>query len=104
MVIVLTSVQGVIGFPLHSTITMYLIAAGPDFMQDAGVPRHEVSHGGEDVAIYARGPMSHLFHGVHEQNCIAHVMEYASCVGANRDQCKKPRGERVVPLSVGQQF
>jgi len=33
------------------------------------------------VAIYARGPMSHLFHGVHEQSYIAHVMAYASCVG-----------------------
>ncbi|KAK2138355.1 hypothetical protein NP493_7923g00000 [Ridgeia piscesae] len=63
----------------------------PDFVQDAGVPRYEVSHGGEDVAIYARGPMSHLFHGVHEHNYIAHVMEYASCVGANQDHCKKPR-------------
>ena len=67
---------------------MYLILAGPDFVQDAGVPRHEVSHGGEDVAIYARGPMSHLFHGVHEQNYIAHVMRYASCVGDNKGHCK----------------
>ena len=33
------------------------------------------------MAIYARGPMSHLFHGIHEQHYIAHVMAYASCVG-----------------------
>jgi len=39
------------------------------------------THGGEDVPIYARGPMSHLFHGVQEQSYIAHVMAYASCVG-----------------------
>ncbi len=90
-------------FPLHSTIKMYLILAAPDFVQDAGVPRYEVSHGGEDVAIYARGPMSHLFHGVHEQNYIAHAMEYASCVGANRHHCKRPHGERDVLLSDGQQ-
>lgn len=38
------------------------------------------------MAIYARGPMSHLFHGVHEQNYIAHVMAYASCVGMYSDQ------------------
>ena len=33
--------------------------------------------------------MSHLFHGVHEQNYIAHVMAYASCVGdyTSPDQC-----------------
>ena len=41
------------------------------------------------MGIYARGPMSHLFHGVHEQNYIAHVMAYASCVGdySSPDQC-----------------
>ena len=39
------------------------------------------THGGDDVAIYARGPMSHLFQGVHEQHYIAHVMAYASCIG-----------------------
>lgn len=50
-------------------------------MQDDGVPMDYETHGGEDVAIYARGPQSHLFHGVHEQNYIARVMMYASCVG-----------------------
>lgn len=48
--------------------------------------RHE-THGGEDVAIFARGPMAHLLHGVHEQNYIPHVMAYAACIGANRDHC-----------------
>jgi len=32
------------------------------------------THGGEEVAIYARGPMAHLFHGTHEQNYIARVI------------------------------
>ena len=45
------------------------------------------THGGEDVAVYARGPMSHLFHGVQEQNYIAHAMAYASCVGSNKKHC-----------------
>ena len=27
--------------------------------------------------------MSHLFHGVHEQNYIAHAMMYAACIGKN---------------------
>ena len=40
------------------------------------------THAGEDTGIYARGPMAHLFHGVHEQHYIAHVMAYASCVGS----------------------
>ena len=51
------------------------------------MPLDYETHGGEDVAIFARGPMAHLFHGVHEQNYIAHVMAYASCVGRYRDKC-----------------
>ncbi len=27
------------------------------------------------------GPYAHLFHGVHEQTHIAHVMAYSACIG-----------------------
>ena len=37
------------------------------------------------MAIYARGAIAHLFLGVHEQNYIAHVMAFASCVGDYAD-------------------
>ncbi|XP_071491651.1 alkaline phosphatase-like [Diadema antillarum] len=50
-----------------------------NFLQDALVPLSSETHGGDDVAIYAIGPMAHLFHGVHEQNYIAHVMTFAGC-------------------------
>lgn len=59
-----------------------------NYLQEAAVPASSESHGGEDVGIYARGPMAHLFHGVHEQNYIAHVMAFASCVGAYKDNTK----------------
>jgi len=36
------------------------------------------THGGEDVVVYASGPMAYLFDGVQEQNFIYHVMRYAS--------------------------
>lgn len=49
-------------------------------MQQAAVPLDSETHGGEDVAIYAKGPMAHLFHGVKEQNYVAHVMAYAACL------------------------
>lgn len=39
------------------------------------------------MAVFAKGPMAHLLHGVHEQNYIPHVMAYASCIGANLDHC-----------------
>lgn len=34
-----------------------------DYRQDAAVPLSSETHGGEDVAIFARGPMAHLFQG-----------------------------------------
>ena len=37
----------------------------------------EESHGGEDVALYANGPWSHLVGGVLEQNAIFHIITYA---------------------------
>src|SRR5690606_32008157 len=48
-----------------------------DFHQEALVPMPMETHGGEDVAIYASGPWSHLFSGVHEQNYIYYVMKQA---------------------------
>lgn len=50
------------------------------------------THGGEDVAVFAKGPMAHLLHGVHEQNYIPHVMAYAACIGQNRDHCMSSSG------------
>ncbi|KAL8583355.1 hypothetical protein ACOMHN_035337 [Nucella lapillus] len=49
------------------------------------------THSGEDVGIFATGPMAHLFHGVHEQNYIAHALAYASCVGPNKNHCNNPQ-------------
>ncbi|NXC47438.1 PPBI phosphatase, partial [Penelope pileata] len=50
------------------------------YTQQAAVPLDSETHGGEDVAILAKGPMAYLFHGVQEQNYIAHVMAYAACL------------------------
>jgi len=37
------------------------------------------------TAVFAIGPMAHLFGGTHEQSYIAHVMGYAACIGQFRD-------------------
>ena len=70
------------------------IAAKKDYLQDTNVELLSETHGGEDVGIWSRGPMSHLFHANHEQSYIGHVMMYASCVGPNQDHCK---GEKIPP-------
>lgn len=59
------------------------------FRQQALVPLRKETHGGDDVAIYASGPMAHLINGVREQNYIAHVFLNAGCLGpyANERHC-----------------
>ena len=63
------------------------IVDGINYQQDAGVYLDSETHAGEDVAVYAQGPMSHLFHGTREGNYVAHVMMYASCIGEWYQTC-----------------
>jgi len=46
----------------------------PNYLQEAAIPMGAETHAGEEVAIYASGPQSHLFRGTLEQNVIYHVM------------------------------
>lgn len=48
-----------------------------DYLQEAIIPLGSETHAAEDVAIFAKGPKAHLFHGVVEQNVIYHVMAEA---------------------------
>ena len=80
---------------LATSLFEYL-ADDKDFVFPAGIPVVDETHGGEDVAIYAVGPMAHMFHGVHEQNYIAHVMAYSACVGRYKlEKCKMGREKDV---------
>ncbi|XP_050434432.1 membrane-bound alkaline phosphatase-like [Adelges cooleyi] len=51
------------------------------------VPMSTETHGGEDVAVWARGPWAHLFVGSFEQNMLPLIMSYASCIGPNKEKC-----------------
>uniref|UniRef100_A0A8D3DKY5 Alkaline phosphatase n=1 Tax=Scophthalmus maximus TaxID=52904 RepID=A0A8D3DKY5_SCOMX len=63
-----------------------------NYQAQAAVPLKMETHGGEDVAVFAKGPLAHLLHGVHEQNYIPHVMAYAACIGQNREHCMSSGG------------
>lgn len=56
----------------------------PDYLQEAGMARSSETHGGEDVAAYARGPGAQWVRGSLEQNLLYHIMYEALL--AHRDR------------------
>ncbi|XP_062702913.1 alkaline phosphatase-like isoform X1 [Aedes albopictus] len=58
-----------------------------DYKFPSTVPLGLETHGGDDVAVFASGPWSHLFSGTYEQNFIPHGMAYAACIGSGRTAC-----------------
>ncbi|EEB11719.1 membrane-bound alkaline phosphatase precursor, putative [Pediculus humanus corporis] len=67
---------------------------GISFRFPAMVPLPKETHGGDDVAVFARGPWSHLFSGTFEQNFIPHALGYASCTGKGLTVCHKRAWEQ----------
>ncbi|CAK1580582.1 unnamed protein product [Parnassius mnemosyne] len=59
-----------------------------NFTYPSLVPIARETHGGEDVAIFAKGPWSHLFTGNYEQNFIPHAIAFAACIGPGFTSCK----------------
>jgi alkaline phosphatase len=49
----------------------------PSYLQQATVPSRGETHGGEDVAIYAKGPRSFVVSGVVEQSYVHDAIRYA---------------------------
>ena len=66
--------------PTNSAVRPDLTAVDTEalgFLQEAAIPLGSETHAGEDVAIYAVGPRSHLVRGSMEQHWIYHVMKEA---------------------------
>lgn len=62
----------------------------------ATVPLDSESHGGEDVAVFASGPMGHIFRGNMEQNVLPDLIAYAARIG----QYKEDGGQDGEPGSA----
>ena len=58
-----------------------------DFVYPATVFRESAAHGGEDVALYAIGPYSDMFHGLMDQHQIPHILSYAGNFGEGIKCC-----------------
>ncbi|XP_055608137.1 membrane-bound alkaline phosphatase-like [Uranotaenia lowii] len=63
------------------------MVADKDFQYPKIVPLKYETHGGDDVALFAYGPWSHLFNGMYEQNVIPHIIGYAACIGNGLTAC-----------------
>ncbi|KAI8795374.1 alkaline phosphatase, tissue-nonspecific isozyme [Biomphalaria glabrata] len=71
------------------------------FHQPGCIKMNLETHAGEDVVIYARGPMAHLFQGTKEQSYIGHVMMYSACLGVYKDNCDMPKRNMMLePMSM----
>jgi alkaline phosphatase len=57
------------------------LTEGLNYTQESAVYLKSETHGGEDVPIYASGPMSWLFQGTVEQSYIAHAIAFSMCIG-----------------------
>ncbi|XP_049533013.1 alkaline phosphatase, tissue-nonspecific isozyme-like [Anopheles darlingi] len=67
----------------------------PTFTFPAAVPYEDETHGGDDVAVFARGPWSHLFSGLYEQHVIGHGLLYAACLGPEEFERSEACRERI---------
>lgn len=59
----------------------------------ATVPLSSETHGGDDVGVFASGPMSHLFIGNYEQNVIPILMSYAAEIGDYYEESGNGEGD-----------
>lgn len=66
----------------------------------ATVPRISETHGGDDVAVYASGPWSHLFVGTYEQSNIPMAMAFAAKIGPYANLTEKCSGASSITAST----
>jgi len=63
------------------------------YAHETPVPLASETHACEEVAVYAKGPQSHLVTSLVEQSTVAHLMMYAACLGpqSNGPHCQTAR-------------
>lgn len=64
-----------------------LLPEDPNFQSPAAIYAELGSHGGEDVGLWADGPLSWLFSGSMENSEVAHLIEQVLCLYPDRMDC-----------------
>ncbi|KAL6957376.1 alkaline phosphatase, partial [Sarracenia purpurea var. burkii] len=76
------------GFSVPRMIPTNLSVEEKNAVHGAAVPRKWATHGGEDVPVYAAGPLaSMLFTGTVDQSYIPHAIAYIACFAEHRKRC-----------------
>ncbi|KPI99720.1 Membrane-bound alkaline phosphatase [Papilio xuthus] len=80
------------GFRSHHNVTRPDVTTESNFRalswrSHVDVPLASETHGGEDVAVFARGPQHAMFAGLYEQSQLPHLMAYAACIGPGLHAC-----------------
>ncbi|XP_015365193.1 PREDICTED: membrane-bound alkaline phosphatase-like [Diuraphis noxia] len=78
------------------------VAKKVDFSYPSLVDLDSETHGGDDVMVFARGPMSHLFTGNYEQNLIPLGMAMAAGISTNPSSTDSSSGAIAPCNSAGQ--
>ncbi len=73
------------------------------FQFPAAVPLREETHGGEDVGLWATGPMSSLFTGTIDNTYVAHAIVHALCLNKQRN-CPKSHQPFYSPPIINSYF
>lgn len=79
------------GYSTPRTIPINTTTQNEDRNQVHGsaVPRQWATHGGEDVPVYALGPLATtLFTGTFDQSYIPHAIAYSACLGEHAQRCQ----------------
>lgn len=78
----------------------------PKMNYPATVPRDKDTHGGDDVGVWASGPMAHLFRGSYDQTVIPLTMAYILKVGPYAEDltCASSQFSSLIFLVVAMLF
>lgn len=77
------------------------VAEERNLVHGSAVPRQWATHGGEDVPVYAQGPLASIvFRGVVEQSYIPHAIAYIICIGQYAKRCNN-NYTTIRPIQVG---
>lgn len=93
------------GFSNPRPIPTNLTVEEKNAVHGAAVPRKWATHGGEDVPVYATGPLSSLlFTGTVDQSYIPHAIAYIACYAEYKQRClisnEIPNSSQAFQVSV----